>query len=203
MCRWKSGARGCRRGSRASRQLRSAPLCLCDGKNPLGTRRKISTNAPPAQQSWPRPAVDGGTRARDGAMVGSTPGASALLRISSKAGQNWALPSAPMAVGCGAVNPSFGMPPRKPLHLPSSGSLVSAPRWRKLRLLRGNVRIWQGRISSDGGSGRTAVIYGAWHSHGYIHTHPHVSSSAFPALPLHNFWSGNIILVSGKSSSDC
>lgn len=162
-------------GERASRQLRSAPLCLCNGKNPLGTRRKISTYAPPAQQSWARPAVDGGTRARDGAMVVSTPRASALLRISPKVRQSRALPSTSIAVGCGAVNSSFGMLPRKALHLPSSGSLVSAAWWGKLRLLRGNVRIWQGRISSDGGSVRTAVIYGAWHSHGYIHTHMHMS----------------------------
>lgn len=162
-------------GERASRQLRSAPLCLCNGKNPLGTRRKISAYAPPAQQSWARPAVDGGTRARDGAMVVSTPRASALLRISPKVRQSRALPSTPIAVGCGAVNSSFGMLPRKALHLPSSGSLASASWWGKLRLLRGNVRIWQGRISSDGGSVRTAVIYGAWHSHGYIHTHMHMS----------------------------
>lgn len=161
-------------GERASRQLRSAPLCLCNGKNPLGTRRKISTYAPPAQQSWARPAVDGGTRARHGAMVVSTPRASAPLRISPKAGQNRAQP---MARGCGAANPSLGMLPRKPLHSPSSGSLISAPWWGKLRLSRGNVRIWQGRISSDGGSGRTAVIYGAWHSHGYIHTHTHTHTS--------------------------
>lgn len=86
-------------GERARRQLRSAPLCLCNGKNPLGTRRKISIYAPPAQQSWARPAVDGGTRARDGEMVVSTPRASALLRISPKVGQNGALPSAPMALG--------------------------------------------------------------------------------------------------------
>lgn len=85
-------------GERASRQLRSAPLCLCNGKNPLGTSRKISTYAPPAQQSWARPAVDGGRRARDGALVVSTPRASALLRICPKAGQNRALP---MAMGVG------------------------------------------------------------------------------------------------------
>lgn len=170
MCRWKSGARGCRRGSRASRQLRSAPLCLCNGKNPLGTRRKISTYAPPAQKSWARM----GTRARDGAVWGAPPEPQSCSG-SAPRGAGEALP-------CGTPSPaSLGLLPT----LPSAGCLVPAARRGKLGLLRGNVRTWQGRISSDGGSGRAAVIYGAWHSHGYIHTHtlmshPQVSQLFYP-----------------------
>lgn len=113
----------------------------------------------------------------------------------------------PITMGCRAVNP-FLCDTRFPgqvLHLLSSTSWFSVAWWGNLRLLKGNIPVWQGRVSFDGASLRTAVIYGVWHSHDYIHTHACISSPVFPAPLSHNFGSGNIILVSGKSSSlwDC
>lgn len=182
MCRWKSGARGCRRGSRASgRAGSSAPLrsaCVME-KTLWGRAGKYQLTLPQHSKAGPgRQWMGEREHGMDGAMVVSTPRASACSdqpQGEAKRG------SAQRPHGPGAANPSFGMLPRKPLPLPSSGSLVSAPWWGKLRLLRGNVRIWQGRISSGGGSGRTAVIYGAWHSHGYIHTH--TRTCLIPSFP--------------------
>lgn len=135
-------------------------------------------------------------------MAVHTPRPLALLRISPNVGKKRALPTHPQHHGLQGSEPlrcDAGLP-GKVLHLPSSGSCISAAWWGKLRLLRGNFQIWQGRISFDGASVRTTVIYGAWHSHDYIHTHAHVSSPVFPAPLPHNFWPGNIILVSGKPS---
>lgn len=49
-----------------------------------------------------------------------------------------------------------------------------------MRLLRGNFQIWQGRISSNGASVRTTVIYRAWHSHGYVHVSSQFSQPRYP-----------------------
>lgn len=71
-----------------------------------------------------------------------------------------------------------------------------------MRWLRGNFPIWQGRISFDVASFHTAVIYGAWHSQDYIHTHARLIPS-FPSPLPHNFWSDNITLWCLESPAPC
>lgn len=189
-------------GERASRQLRSAPLCLCNGKNPLGTRRKISTYAPPAQQSWARPAVDGGTRARDGRGDGGEHSQSlGLLRSAPRRGKTGLCPAPPRPWGS---EPLLRDAPQKAFALaiirisrlcPLVGKAETAE-GKCSNLARKNFLRWRLRP-------HCCDLWGLAQPRLHPHTHTHVSSPAFPALPPCNFWSGNIILVSGKSSSDC
>lgn len=206
MCRWKSRARGCRRGSRASRQLRSAPLCLCNGKNPLGTRRKnINLRSPQHSKAGPgRP----GMREREQGM-----------------GRWWWAPPEPQRCsgpaqgganpGSAQRPPSLGLRDTEPLlrDAPQETSALAIIGISRLCCLVGKAEAVEGKCSTLARknflrwrlSPHCCDLWGLARPrlHPHTHTHAHVSSPAFPALLPHNFWSGNIILVSGKSSSDC
>lgn len=122
MRRWKSGARGCRRGRRASgRAGSSALLCLCNGKNPLGyAQENIKLRSPSTAKLGPAGRGWGGTSARDGAMAVRTPRPLALLCISPNVGKKWALPTHPQhhrLQGSETLRRDAGLP-SKVLHLP-------------------------------------------------------------------------------------
>jgi len=98
MCRWKSGARGCRRGRRANgRAGSSAPLrsaCVME-KTLWGTRRKISSYASPASQSWARPAMDVGNESEGWDDGCAHPQTLSTAPGDPSVGNNRALPHAP------------------------------------------------------------------------------------------------------------
>lgn len=79
-------------GERASRQLRSALLCLCNGKNPLGdAQEKYQVTLPQHGGAGPGRPWMGRARARDGAMAARTFRPLAPLRIGPSVGRNRAL----------------------------------------------------------------------------------------------------------------
>lgn len=125
MCRWK---KRCQRlqagetGERASRRLRSAPLRLCNGKNPLGdAQENIKLRSPSTAERGPAGRVWGGNKSEGWGDGGAHPQTLSTApdqpQRGEKSGSAHALTS-PCAAGQPTPPSRRRRPPVRALHLP-------------------------------------------------------------------------------------